>query len=109
MPKNAETMTYILDVANKQQLNLHKPYIDSIFLAPENTEKPKKVLGVHGMMSDITKQSWIERKKEIEKNGMMLDLVQFDRTEDPTYESWKETFETIDFSQYDVILTSSMG
>lgn len=61
------------------------------------------------MMSDITKESWIERKKQIESQGLTLDLVQFDMTEDPTYESWKKIFETIDFSQYDAILTSSLG
>ena len=30
------------------EFNLHKPYIDSIFLAPQNAKKAKKVLGVHG-------------------------------------------------------------
>lgn len=29
-------------------LNLHRPYIDSIFLAPQNAKKAKKILGVHG-------------------------------------------------------------
>lgn len=42
--ENATPETFILDVANKTQLNLHRPYIDLIFLAPEKSEKPKKVL-----------------------------------------------------------------
>lgn len=33
------------------ELNLHRPYIDSILLAPKNAQKPKKVLGVHGWTS----------------------------------------------------------
>lgn len=48
---NADTRTFILDVANKCMLNLHKPYIDSVFLAPKNARKAKKVLGVHGWTS----------------------------------------------------------
>ena len=38
--RNAETQTFILDVANRQQLNLHKPYIDSIKLQSPNTGAP---------------------------------------------------------------------
>jgi hypothetical protein len=49
--KNAITETFILDLENKKALNLHKPYIDSVFLAPKNTRKAKKVLGVHGWTS----------------------------------------------------------
>ena len=33
------------------EFNLHKPYIDSVFLAPKNARKAKKVLGVHGSTS----------------------------------------------------------
>lgn len=37
--KNAEPKTYILDVANKIGLNLHRPYIDAIKLESPNTGK----------------------------------------------------------------------
>jgi broad specificity phosphatase PhoE len=46
--KNADTRTFILDVANKNLLNLHKPYIDSVLLKNPKATKAKKVLGVHG-------------------------------------------------------------
>jgi broad specificity phosphatase PhoE len=46
--ENAKIQTFILDVANKNLLNLHKPYIDSILLQNPKATKPKKVLGVHG-------------------------------------------------------------
>jgi hypothetical protein len=71
-------------------------------------KKANKILGIHGMMSDITNESWMERRSIIENNGMSLDLFQFDVTEDPTYESWIKTFDSINFSQYDAILTSSL-
>jgi hypothetical protein len=35
-------------------------------------------------------------------------MPQFDPAEDPTYESWKETYETLDFSKYDTVYTSSL-
>lgn len=47
-PENAKTQTFILDVANKNLLNLHKPYIDSIFLENKKARKAEKVLGIHG-------------------------------------------------------------
>ncbi len=49
--KNADVRTFILDVANKNLLNLHKPYIDSILLQNPKTKKAKKVLGIHGWTS----------------------------------------------------------
>jgi broad specificity phosphatase PhoE len=47
-PDNAKTHSFILDVANKNLLNLHKPYIDSVLLKNPKATKAKKVLGVHG-------------------------------------------------------------
>jgi predicted alpha/beta hydrolase family esterase len=40
---------------------------------------------------------------------MSLDLFQFDQAEDPTYESWKTVFQTIEFSDFDAVYTSSLG
>lgn len=43
--KNAEPKTFILDVANKNLLNLHRPYIDSILLQNQKIKPTaKKVL-----------------------------------------------------------------
>ena len=57
---NADTRTFILDVANKSLLNLHRPYIDSILLAPQNAKKAKKVLGVHGFKRTDTVIDFLE-------------------------------------------------
>ena len=35
-------------------------------------------------------------------------MFQFNEAEDPSYESWKQTFDTIDFSSYDAVYTSSL-
>lgn len=43
------------------------------------------------------------------QNTIDFDSFQFDRSEDPTYESWKQTFDSIDFSQYDAVYTGSLG
>gem|GEM_PF-4084745 len=39
---------------------------------------------------------------------MILDAFQFDRNIDPTYESWKKTFEKINFSKYEKIFVNSL-
>lgn len=59
------------------------------------------------MKSCIEKDSRKERIKKFYESWIELKLFQFNKEEDPTYESWKETFEKIDFSEYDVVYTSS--
>jgi hypothetical protein len=39
---------------------------------------------------------------------MILEMYQFDRSEDPIYESWKRTFDKIDFSKYEKIFANSL-
>ncbi len=77
---NADTKTFILDVANKNLLNLHKPYIDSIFLAPKNTQKAKKVLGVHGYCRNDTVVDFLEgTQKNLKKEGISMDAPLFEK------------------------------
>lgn len=46
------------------EFNLHKPYIDSIFLAPKNARKAKKVLGVHGFRRNDSVVDFFAKAKE---------------------------------------------
>lgn len=66
--KNATTETFILDNANKTPLNLHKPYIDSVFLENPKARKAKKVLGVHGYCRSDAVVDFLEgTRKNLEK------------------------------------------
>lgn len=69
----------------------------------------KKILAIHGEISDITKPSWKLRKQAFEDAGVQVDIFQFSLAEDPSYASWEETFQKIDFSKYDALYTSSLG
>ena len=78
--RNAETQTFILDVANRQQLNLHKPYIDSVFLKNSKARKAKKVLGVHGFCRTEDVIDFLEgTKKNLEKQGIDMDAPLFEK------------------------------
>ncbi len=90
-----------------QEVDIHKHFVDEIFLVNKNNFKAKNVLWVHWMTSDINKESWQKRIKIFKEKWFNFDLFQFDKTEDPTYESWEETFKTIDFSKYDTVFTNS--
>lgn len=72
-----------------------------------NKFEAKKVLWIHWMSSYIEKNSRKEKIKKFKENWMDLELFQFNRQEDPTYESWEETFKQIDFSKYDAVYANS--
>jgi len=61
----------------------------------------QRVLGIHWMTSSIKKPSWIKKVKIFKENWLKLELYQFDISEDPTYKSWGNTFNKIDFSNYE--------
>ncbi len=91
-----------------RELDLHRPFIDDVFAVNDKSFVAKKVLGVHWHTSNIKWEKWVKRIEKFKEQWMDLELFQFNIEEDPTYESWKETFDTIDFSQYDVVYTSSL-
>ena len=68
-----------------------------------------KILWIHGRWSNINSDGYKERKKVFKKLWMELDLYQFDTALDPTYESWKKTFDKIDFSKYQIVYANSLG
>lgn len=111
--KNATIETFILDVANKKQLNLHKPYIDSIFLAPKNARKAKKVLGVHGWNSKSDKSKapskWYYLKEYLVNQSIPCDVPQFDINKETSYSLWRNELEKYDIASYDTIIAASFG
>jgi len=68
----------------------------------------QKILSIHWKWSDINSLRSQKRKKVFLENDMILEMYQFDRSEDPTYESWKKTFDEIDFSKYEKIFANSL-
>ena len=91
-----------------KELDLHRPFIDEVLAINEKNFIAKKVLWVHWHTSNITWKNWLKRVSDFEDNWIELESLQFNIKEDPSYESWKETFDTIDFSEYDAVYTSSL-
>lgn len=65
-PKNAIPEVHYIMVDSIKALNLHRPYIDAILLAPKNARKAKKVLGIHGFTANIENNAfWKEMKSSL--------------------------------------------
>lgn len=71
----------------------------------------KRVLGIHGRATILSGSatSFHDRRKDLENRWIVIDTPQFNPSEDPSYESWEQELQKIDFSQYNVILASSHG
>lgn len=50
-PKTGQPITLYLDNNTSKEINLHRPYIDRIYVPGKSSFTPKKVLGVHGWTS----------------------------------------------------------
>jgi isoleucyl-tRNA synthetase len=95
------------------EFNLHKPYIDSVLLQNPKATKAKKVLGVHGWTSRGL-QSWEDgfwsyTKENLEKDGIQMDVPDFDKNEETKYALWRDKLDTLNIEQYDTIVWHSLG
>lgn len=45
--KNCEVRKFYIDNNTGKEINLHRPYIDRIYVPGKSSFTPKKVLGVH--------------------------------------------------------------
>lgn len=68
----------------------------------------KKVLAIHGRGSDVNSESWKKRRAWFKENNIEIETPAFNLDKDPTYESWEETFKTLDFKNNKTVLTSSL-
>ena len=92
------------------EFNLHKPYIDSVFLAPKNARKAGKVLGVHGFCRTDDVVDFLKwTRKNLETQGVHMDEPVFEKGNDVNYMNWAKKFEELNLSNYDTVLTHSLG
>ena len=113
LPKVGEPISIYYDRSSQKQLNLHKPYIDSVFLAPKNARKVKKVLGVHGWTSKWLQKwyewKWLPLQDLLKEHWIQFDVPDFDKNQETSYAKWSETLETLDINSYDTIMATSFG
>lgn len=98
---------------DNRPVDIHKHFVDEILLSKEeNQDKDffdnKKVLTIHGRGSDVNSESWEKRRVWFKENNVEIETPAFNLDENPTYESWEETFKTIDFENNKTVLTSSL-
>jgi isoleucyl-tRNA synthetase len=91
------------------EFNLHKPYIDSILLAPKSAQTARKVLWVHGFRrTENVVDFFAQTTKNLEDQWIQVTCPLFEEWETVNYETWKKTFlENIDW--VDTIFAHSLG
>ena len=98
-----------IDNNTGKEINLHRPYIDRVFL-PGTSEKPKKILGVHGYNKHGNVVDFFEKTKEVlAAEGIHMDAPFFEKGEAVDYKNWEKVFDSLDIASYDTWLTHSMG
>ena len=91
------------------EFNLHKPYIDSVFLAPNNSHRAKKVLGVHGFKRTESVVDFFEQTANtLHKNEIEVSCPIFEVGDKVRYENWEKIFlENIE--GVDTVFAHSLG
>ena len=87
-----------------QELNLHRPYIDEILIAPKNTPQNQKILGIHGWKSSGSGHLWGHLKDSL---GIEVPLI--DNSENTSYAVWKAKLDTLGIQNYTTIVAHSLG
>ncbi len=52
---------------------------------------------------------WLPTQEKLAKNDIVLDVQDFDKSEETRYTLWKEKLDTLDVRGYDTIIAHSFG
>jgi isoleucyl-tRNA synthetase len=92
-----------------EEVDIHKHFVDEVFLKDENNFKAKNVLGIHGFTWNIeTNDFWKKMKENFSKDWINIDLPQFPEKRNTYYHEWEKILNDIDFSKYDTIISHSL-
>ena len=112
-PKNVQIDSIYLDNNTGKEINLHRPYIDRIYVPWKSFFTPKKVLGVHGWTSrwlwSAYEGKWLPLQDKLKDVNIQFDVPDFDKNKETQYSLWKEKLETLDVASYDTIMATSFG
>ncbi|PIE85557.1 hypothetical protein CSA08_01330, partial [Candidatus Gracilibacteria bacterium] len=94
---------------SKKAIDLHKHFVDEIFVKNENNFTAKNVLGIHGYTGNIENDFWKTMKNNLSKNNIKLTTPQFPESRDTNYNEWKEILNQQDFGNIDTVIAHSLG
>lgn len=94
-----------------EEVDIHKHFVDEIFVKNENNFEAKNVLWVHGWTSEgiwnWKKWNWLDIQNYFKQDWITFDVPSFDSEKETSYKKWKETLDWIDINKYDTIIATS--
>lgn len=92
-----------------KEVDLHKHFVDQIFVKNEKWIKAKKVLGIHGFLRNKDIIDFFEwTKSNLEKEWIVFDSPIFEEWSIIDYKNWEKKLDVIGVENYDTVLTHSM-
>lgn len=92
-----------------KEVDLHKHFVDDIFVKNEKWIKAKKVLWIHGFKRDETIIDFLTiAKKNLEKEWIIMDSPVFEEWTIINYKNWEKKLDELDLTNYDTVVTHSM-
>lgn len=93
-----------------KDVDLHKHFVDEIFVKNDKWIKAKNVLWIHWFKRDPkTLIDFLElTKKNFEKEWIIMDEPTFEDWSDLNYKNWEKKLDELDLRSYDTVVTHSM-
>lgn len=97
--------------ATWKEIDLHKHFVDDIFVINKNNFKAKKVLGIHWWTSSWIQKwyagKWLPMQDKMKNVWIVFDVPDFDKSKETSYKKWKEKLDTLNLDEYDTIIATS--
>ncbi len=92
-----------------KEIDLHKHFVDEIFIKNDKNFKAKKVLGIHGFLRTKDGIGFFEKTKEnLEKEWIIMNAPIFEEWPNINYKNWEKKLDELNLKNYDTIITHSM-
>lgn len=105
---NIYSINYIY-TNTKKAVDIHKHFVDDLFILNKNNFKAKKVLWIHGFLRNENVIDFLRwTKNNLEKEWIIFDCPDFEKWENILYKNWEEKLDTINLKNYDTVVTHSM-
>ena len=93
-----------------KELDLHRPYIDNIFIKNENNFVAKDILWIHGFKRhpEALIDFFEKTKVNFEKEWINLDAPTFEEWPNIQYKNWENILNNLDLNKYDTWVCHSL-
>ncbi len=92
-----------------EKVDLHKHFVDEIFVQNKNNFQAKNILWIHGFKRTNKVIDFLEKtSKNLKIEGINMDSPVFEEWENILYKNWEQILDKLNMSSYDTIITHSM-